>query len=169
VGSPGSSRQRGRATLLRLSICQRACAIASANRRRSIFVRAGRFGIRRRSTLICCRRTRFSASSSARDLNSEARMARISLSRSVIRPRAYPVCSLRRCRIQFSVHTALCDGSSGSRNRENGRVLVICFALRNVHEYLDGAEGYLRFKIVIGDPKPAISIYYCHKRRIWSG
>jgi len=32
-------------------------------------------------------------------------MARISLSRSVIRPRAYPVCFPRRRRIQFSAHT----------------------------------------------------------------
>src|ERR1039457_6300608 len=49
----------------------------------------------RRSTLICCRRTRISASSFALDLKSEARTPRISLSRSVIRPRAYPVCSMR--------------------------------------------------------------------------
>ena len=41
------------------------------------------------------------------DLKSEAKMLRISLSRSVIRPRAYPVRSLRLCRIEFSVHTGL--------------------------------------------------------------
>jgi hypothetical protein len=41
------------------------------------------------------------------DLKSEAKMPRISLSRSVIRPRAYPVRSLRLCRIEFSVHTGL--------------------------------------------------------------
>jgi len=41
------------------------------------------------------------------DLKSEAKTPRISLSRSVIRPRAYLVRSLRLCRIEFSVHTGL--------------------------------------------------------------
>ena len=63
-------------------------AMNQTNSRRSTFVRAGRLGIRRRSTLTCCRRTRFSASSSARDLNSDAKTAKISLNRSVIGPRA---------------------------------------------------------------------------------
>jgi hypothetical protein len=40
----------------------------------------------------------------ALDLKSEAKTLRISLSRSVIRSRAYPVRSLRLCRIEFSVH-----------------------------------------------------------------
>jgi hypothetical protein len=52
---------------------------------------------RRRSTLICCRRIRFSASSFALDLKSEARTPRISLNRSFIRSRTYPVCSLPPC------------------------------------------------------------------------
>jgi hypothetical protein len=55
------------------------------------------FLCRRRSTLICCRRTRISASSFALDLKSEARTPRISMGRSVMRPRAYPVCSPRPC------------------------------------------------------------------------
>src|SRR5450631_2016325 len=63
------------------------------------------FVARRRSTLICCRSTRISASSFALDLKSEARTPKINLSSSVIRARAYPVCSLRLCRIYFSVHT----------------------------------------------------------------
>src|ERR1700678_875432 len=41
------------------------------------------------------------------DLKSEAKTPRISLSRSVIRPRAYLVRYLRLCRIEFSVHTGL--------------------------------------------------------------
>src|SRR5450759_553583 len=75
------------------------------NRRRSVLFRSGRFGIRRRSTLICCRRTRISASSFALDLKSEATTPRISLNRSFIRSRTYAVCSLRPCRIEYSVHT----------------------------------------------------------------
>jgi hypothetical protein len=59
-------------------------------------------------------------------------------------------------------------GSTGRWNRENGRVLVILFALRNIHEDLDGAEGHLGIKIGIGDPKPATFILYCYKRRVWS-
>src|SRR5947209_6456800 len=78
---------------------------SQTNRKRSILLRYGRFDARRRSTLICCRRTRISASSFALDLKSEARAPRISLNRSVIRSRAYPVFPLRLCRIQFSVHT----------------------------------------------------------------
>jgi hypothetical protein len=46
------------------------------------------------------------ASSFALDLKREARTIRIGLSRSVIRPRAYSVRSLRLRRIEFSVHTA---------------------------------------------------------------
>ena len=45
------------------------------------------------------RRTRISAASFALDLKSEARRSRISLNRSVIRSRAYPVYLLRLCRI----------------------------------------------------------------------
>src|SRR5713226_3506465 len=71
----------------------------------SQFVKEMRPHFFRRSTLICCRRTSISASSSALDLKSEAKTPRISLSTSVIRPRAYPVHSLRLCRIEFSVHT----------------------------------------------------------------
>jgi hypothetical protein len=52
-----------------------------------------------------CRRIRFSASSFARDLQSEARTPRNSLNRSVIKPQAYPVRSRRLRRIEFSVHT----------------------------------------------------------------
>src|ERR1700704_3522697 len=55
----------------------------------------GRFGVRRRSTLSCCRRTRFSASSVALALKREARIPSISLNRSVIRMRAYAVRLLR--------------------------------------------------------------------------
>ena len=51
--------------------------------------------------------TRFSASSFALDLKSKARTPRISLSRSVIRPRAYPVRSPRPRRVEISVHTAV--------------------------------------------------------------
>jgi hypothetical protein len=46
---------------------------------------------RQRSRLICCRRTRFSASNVALALKREARIARISLNRSAIRMRAYAV------------------------------------------------------------------------------
>jgi hypothetical protein len=52
-----------------------------------------------------CRRIRTSASSVALDLKCEASTPRISLNRSVIRPRAYPVRSQRLRRIEFSVHT----------------------------------------------------------------
>jgi hypothetical protein len=48
------------------------------------------FGVHRRSTLTCCRRTRFSASSVALALKREARIPRISLNSSVIRMRATP-------------------------------------------------------------------------------
>jgi hypothetical protein len=47
-------------------------------------LRCGRFGVRRRSTLTCCRRTRFSASSVALALKREDRIPRISLNRPVI-------------------------------------------------------------------------------------
>ena len=43
----------------------------------------------------------------ALDLKSEARTPKISISSSVIRARAYPVCSLRLRRIEFSVHTGI--------------------------------------------------------------
>ncbi len=56
---------------------------------------------------ICWRRTRFSASSLALDLTSEARTPNINLSRSVIGPRDYPVRCMRLRRIEFSVHTGL--------------------------------------------------------------
>src|SRR5260370_4500097 len=80
---------------------------SQTNRKRSILLRCGRFGVRRRSTLTCCRRTRFSASSVALALKREARIPKISLNRSVIRIRAYAVRLLRLRRIEFSVHTAL--------------------------------------------------------------
>src|ERR1019366_6040378 len=48
-----------------------------------------------RSTLICCRRIRISASSFALDLKSEASTPRISLNISFIRSQTSPVCSLR--------------------------------------------------------------------------
>src|SRR5258706_1943622 len=73
---------------------------------RSVLLRRGRFGACRRSTLTCWRRTRFSASSLALDLKSDPRTWRISLNKSIIRSQAYPVCSLRPSRIEFSVHTA---------------------------------------------------------------
>src|ERR1700733_5235931 len=79
---------------------------SQTNRKRSVLLRCGRFGVRRRSTLTCCRRTRFSASSVALALKLEARIPRISLNRSVIRLRAYAVRLLRLRRIEFSVHTA---------------------------------------------------------------
>ena len=60
------------------------------------------------------------------------------------------------------------DCSAGSRNRENGRTLAGRFALGNVHEVLDTAEGYLRSKVGIGDPKPSISILYGYEGRVWS-
>src|SRR6266481_2403774 len=63
-------------------------------------------GFARLSTLTCWRRTRFSASSLALDLKSDARTWRNSLNKSIIRSQAYPVCSLRPSRIEFSVHTA---------------------------------------------------------------
>ena len=44
-----------------------------------------------------CRRIRISASSLALDLKSKVRTPRISLNRSFIRSRTYPVCSLRPC------------------------------------------------------------------------
>src|ERR1700723_1660640 len=75
------------------------------NRKRSVLLRCGRFGVRRRSTLSCCRRTRFSASSVALALKREARIPRISLNRSVIRMRAYAVRLLRLRPIEFSVGT----------------------------------------------------------------
>src|SRR5450830_1694152 len=79
---------------------------SQTNRNRSVLFRCGLFGTRRRSTLICCRSTRISASSFALDFKSEARTPKISLSSSVIRARAYPVRSLRLRRIEYSVHTA---------------------------------------------------------------
>src|ERR1700682_3014437 len=75
------------------------------NKKRSVLLRCGRFGVRRRSTLTCCRRTRFSASSVALALKRKARIARISLNRSAIRMRAYAVRLLRLGRIEFAVHT----------------------------------------------------------------
>src|ERR1700738_340317 len=84
---------------------------SQTNRKRSVLLRCGRFGVRRRSTLTCCRRTRFSASSVALALKREARIQRISLSRSVITMRAYAVRLLRLRRIEFSVHTGLADGT----------------------------------------------------------
>ena len=66
-------------------------------KKRSVLLRYGRFGARRRSTLICCRRIRISAASFALDLKSEVRTPRISLNRSFIRSQTYPVCSLRPC------------------------------------------------------------------------
>src|SRR6201988_964617 len=80
-------------------------AIEPTNRKRSVLLRCGRFGVRRRSTLTCCRRTRFSASSVALALKREARIPRIRLNRSVIRMRVYAVRLLRLRRIEFSVHT----------------------------------------------------------------
>src|SRR6202045_2255411 len=80
---------------------------SQTNRKRSVLLRCGRFGVRRRNTLTCCRRTRFSASSVALALKREARIPRISLNRSVIRVRAYAVRLLRLRRIEFSVHTGV--------------------------------------------------------------
>ena len=80
---------------------------SQTNRKRSVLLRCGRLGVRRRSTLICCRRTRFSASSVALALKREARIPRISLNRSVIRMRAYAVRLLRLRRIEFSIHTGI--------------------------------------------------------------
>src|SRR6202022_85581 len=85
---------------------------SQTNRKRSVLLRCGRFGVRRRSTLTCCRRTRFSASSVALALKREARIPRISLNRLVIRTRAYAVRLLRLRRIEFSVHTG--GGEAGS-------------------------------------------------------
>src|SRR4029077_6029454 len=51
---------------------------SQTNRKRSELLRCGRFGICRRSTLTCCRRTRFSASSVALALKREAWIPRIS-------------------------------------------------------------------------------------------
>jgi hypothetical protein len=78
--------------------------IGQTNRKRSVLLRSGRFGVRRRSTLTCCRRTRFSASSVALALKREARIPRSSLNRLVIRMPAYAVRLLRLRRIEFSVH-----------------------------------------------------------------
>src|SRR5665648_141112 len=77
----------------------------NSNRKRSVLLRCGRFGVRRRSTLTCCRKTRFSASSVALALKREARIPRIILNRSLIRMRAYAVRLLRLRRIECSVHT----------------------------------------------------------------
>src|SRR6202163_1543488 len=88
---------------------------SQTNRKRSVLLRCGRFGVRRRSTLSCCRRTRFSASSVALALKREARIPSISLNRSVIRMRAYAVRLLRLRRIEFSVHTAF-------KNRRNTQI-----------------------------------------------
>jgi hypothetical protein len=74
---------------------------SQTNRKQSILLRCGRFDARRRSTLICCRRTRISASSCALDLKSEVRTPRISLNRSIIRSRAYPVYLLRYAESNF--------------------------------------------------------------------
>jgi hypothetical protein len=82
--------------------------VIEPNKQKSIgIVQVRLFGAPRRSTLICYRSTRISTSSFAPDLKNEARMPKISLSSSVIRPQAYPVCSLRLCRIKFSVHTGV--------------------------------------------------------------
>src|SRR3984957_3952374 len=78
---------------------------SQTNKKRSVLLRCGRSSVRRRSTLTCCRKTRFSASSVALALKREARIPRISLNRSVIRMRAYAVRPLRLRRIEFSVHT----------------------------------------------------------------
>src|SRR5450759_1687692 len=78
---------------------------SQTNRKRSVLLRCGRFGVRRPSTLTCCRRIRFSASSVALALKREARIPRISLNKSVIRMRAYAVRLLRLRQIEFSVHT----------------------------------------------------------------
>src|ERR1700740_2027401 len=86
---------------------------SQTNRKRSVLLRCGRFGVRRRSTLTCCRKTRFSASSVALALKREARIPRISLNRSVIRMRAYAVRLLRLRRIEFSVHTGQTDMTDG--------------------------------------------------------
>src|ERR1035437_9483449 len=64
--------------------------VIKPNRKRSVLLRCGCFGARRRSTLICCRRIKISASSVARDLKSEARTPRISLNRSFIRSELKP-------------------------------------------------------------------------------
>src|SRR6201998_3038166 len=89
---------------------------SQTNTKRSVLSRCGRFGVRRRSTLTCCRKTRFSASSVALALKREARIPRISLNRSVIRMRAYAVRLLRLRRIEFSVHTgALCIAVANNR------------------------------------------------------
>src|SRR5580704_11706689 len=79
--------------------------LSQTNRKRTVLLRCGRFGVRRPSTLTCYRKTRFSASSVALALKREARIPRISLNRSVIRMRAYAVRSLCLRRIEFSVHT----------------------------------------------------------------
>ena len=90
--------------------------VIKPNKQKAIgIVEVGRFGARRRSTLICCRSTRISASSFALDLKSEAKTPKISLSSSVIRARAYPVRSLRIRRIKFSVHTPERVAARGSR------------------------------------------------------
>jgi hypothetical protein len=74
-------------------------------------------GVCRRSTLTCCRRTRFSASSVALALKREARIPRSSLNRSVIRMRSYAVRLLRLRRIEFSVHTGVASAVSGNKER----------------------------------------------------
>src|SRR5512139_532896 len=84
-----------------------------------MFVRGGRLGIRRRSTLTCCRRTRFSASSWALDLKIDARKASINLSKSIIGARSYALCSSRRRRIEFSVHTGCRFGLAAALGGES--------------------------------------------------
>src|SRR5664279_6164484 len=105
----------------------------------------GRFDARRRSTLICCRRIRISASSFALDLKSEATTPRISLNRSFIRSRTYAVCSLRPCRIEYSVHTgdqAVVADQPAGKTREDRRQGRAPWPLRHLPDGRGrGAEG----------------------------
>ena len=86
-GRPTGSRDRERqyarkpARRQRTIVSDRTSATApsTGNRKRSLLLRSGRFGIRRRRTLICYRRIRTLASRFALDLKSEASNPRISL------------------------------------------------------------------------------------------
>jgi hypothetical protein len=112
--------------------------------------------------LICCRKTRFSASSFALDLNSEARTPKIRLSRSVIRPRAYPVRSLRLRRIEFSVHTTRQSGQWGGKSFIGGgrkSVRSALFLAAMVASRHNPVLKRFRNKLVAaGKPKPVALI-----------
>src|SRR5258708_24362704 len=92
-----------------------ATAPSTGNGKRSLLLRSGRFGIRRRRTLICRRRIRTSASRFALDLKSEASNPRISLGRSVIRPQGYAVRSLRPAESSFPTHPGSPAANGGGK------------------------------------------------------